>query len=44
VRGDLAEAERAALGRELRAIVERDHELHALMAGLVLEMGGGQDW
>jgi glycosyltransferase involved in cell wall biosynthesis len=41
---DLAEAERAALGRELRAIVERDHELHALMAGLVLEMGGGQDW
>lgn len=34
-------AEREALGERLRAIVARDHEVDALMALLVHEMGGG---
>lgn len=33
-------AERAELGQRLRQIVERDHEVDALMARLVREMGG----
>ncbi|QDU67378.1 glycosyltransferase family 4 protein [Engelhardtia mirabilis] len=41
---DLAEPQRAELGRALRAIVEDEHEVEALMANLVLEMGGGSDW
>jgi glycosyltransferase involved in cell wall biosynthesis len=36
----LPEPERLALGERLRAIVARDHEVDALMARLVREMGG----
>ncbi|TDJ76407.1 MAG: glycosyltransferase [Planctomycetota bacterium] len=38
---DLDGQERAALGGRLRGIVARDHEVDALMARLVAEMGGG---
>jgi glycosyltransferase involved in cell wall biosynthesis len=37
----LEAAERAELGERARAIVARDHEVDALMARLVREMGGG---
>ena len=40
---DLPAEERRALGAELRGIVEADHEVEALMAGLVREMGGGHE-
>lgn len=36
----LSDGERLALGERLRAIVARDHEVDALMARLVREMGG----
>jgi glycosyltransferase involved in cell wall biosynthesis len=41
---DLPVGERRELGRALRAVVAKDHEVEALMATLVLEMGGGADW
>ena len=37
----MSDEEREAMGTRLRGIVERDHEVEALMARLVGEMGGG---